>query len=93
MTNFKFDNFFKKNTPEKIKFVGDVALLIGGVGVALGVFLMTIQVQPTVAYISPATVTKIANFGGQLSWWSAILCGGIKAVSKCFGVPLKDLNQ
>ena len=90
MVHFSPNNFWKKNTPDKVEFVGNIALVLGGIGVALGFLLMGVKGFPNSEYIDPLMIFRLTAFGAKLSWWSAIVCGGVKAVSKCFGVPLKD---
>lgn len=99
MTNLKIGNFWKKNTPIWAEQIGNFALIIAGFGVTLGGF-MTVGI-PEIIDLVPAyktaiaenTLTDIVNVGTKITMYSAVIGGGVKTVSKFFGIPLKDIEH
>ena len=91
MTTFNLKNFSKNNTPKWAEQLGNAFLALGGFFVALAASASVLEtLSPSM--LSMPIIAKTIVYSKDVGVIGSMICGGVKSISKCFGIPLKDLQ-
>jgi hypothetical protein len=90
--NISIKNFGKHNTPRWAEQIGNGALLLGGMFASVSASCAALEVVPADVLATLPFAVKTINFGKVVGAYGAMICGGVKSVSKLFGIPLKDIH-
>lgn len=89
MTTFHIKNFTRNNTPTWAGQLGNLALILGGFFASIVTTAIAVEGYFDVV---PEDLVDVIAYAKTIGAIGGLVCGGVKSLTKLFGVPLKDVQ-